>query len=271
MATSELDQDQAIGLEEPESPESEEEEEESGATMSLVEHLEELRRRIIICAITIVLGGIVGFIFWKPIMNFLLLPLPVAADALSQGPGGTTKPVVTGIGEAFSVVLKLSVGVGIGLGSPMILYQVWAFVAPGLTRRERRWAGPFVLIGVVLFLAGLTVGFLTLRFPVNFLINFGKDNFLELVTADSYFTFVAFFLLAFGIVFELPLILTFLAQIGILSSQTLRRKRVVALFILWILSTVITPGTDPYSPIVLGSAMTVLYELSIILIRITRK
>ncbi len=269
MATSELDQDQIIGLHEPEP--AEEEEEADGATMSLVEHLEELRRRIIICAVTILLGSIVGFIFWKPIMNFLLLPLPGATNGLVEGPGGAMRLTTNGIGEAFSVVLKLSVAVGIGLGAPMILYQVWAFVAPGLTRRERRWAGPFVLIGLVLFLAGIVVGFLTLRFPVNFLINFGKDNFLELITADSYFTFVAFFLLAFGIVFELPLVLTFLAQVGIISSQTLRKKRAVALVILWILSTVLTPGTDPYSPIVLGTAMTVLYELSIILIRITKK
>ncbi len=270
MAISELDQEGSAGLDEP-APVKEEEEEEDGATMSLVEHLEELRRRIIICAVTIVVGSIAGFIFWKPIFNFLLLPLPAAADALAQGPNGTARVVVTGIGEAFSVVLKLSVAVGICLGSPMILYQLWAFVAPGLTRRERRWAGPFVLIGLILFLAGIAVGFLTLRFPVNWLINFGKDNFLELVTADNYFTFIAFFMLAFGIVFELPLVLTFLAQIGVVTSRSLRRKRAVALVILWILSTVLTPGTDPYSPIVLGTAMTILYELSIILIRVTGK
>ncbi len=268
MATSELDQDR-IDLDEPEAQD--EDDDTSGGTMSLVEHLEELRKRIIICAITVVLGSIVGFIFWKQIMTFLLLPLPGATNGLVEGPGGATRLTTTGIGEAFSVVLKLAVAVGICLGSPMILYQLWAFVSPGLTRRERRWAGPFVLIGVVLFLAGLVVGFLTLRFPVSFLINFGRDNFLELVTADSYFTFVAFFMLAFGIVFELPLVLTFLAQIGIVSSRLLRSKRAVALVILWILSTVLTPGTDPYSPIVLGSAMTVLYELSIILIRVTGK
>lgn len=267
MATSELDQDR-IGLDEPEVSE---EDDTSGGTMSLVEHLEELRKRIIICAVTVLLGSIIGFIFWQPIYHFLLLPLPATADAFVKGPNGTPKIAVTGVGEAFSTVLKLSVAVGIGLGAPMILYQLWAFVAPGLTRRERRWAGPFVLIGTFLFLAGGVVGFLTLRFPVNFLIGFGQDNFLELITADSYFTFVAFFLLAFAIVFEMPLVLTFLAQLGIVSSRMLRRKRAVALVILWILCTFLTPGTDPYSPIVLGVAMTVLYELSIILIRVTGK
>jgi sec-independent protein translocase protein TatC len=270
MATSELDQDQAVGLDEPESPE-EEEAEEEGATMSLVEHLEELRKRIIICAVTIVLGSIVGFIFWQPIYHFLLLPLPVTADALAPKGSGSAQLVVTGVGEGFSTVLKMAVAVGIGLGAPMILYQLWAFVAPGLTRRERRWAGPFVIIGTVLFLVGIAVGFLTLRFPVNWLINFGQGNFLELITADSYFTFIAFFMLAFGIVFELPLVLTFLAQIGVVSSRMLRRRRAVALVILWVLSTVLTPGTDPYSPVVLGTAMTILYELSIILIRVTKK
>jgi sec-independent protein translocase protein TatC len=271
MATSELDQDRVLGLEEPTAPEGDDEAD--GGTMSLMEHLEELRKRIILCAVTIVLGSIVGFIFWKPLYHFLLLPLPAGADALvpGGGAGGASKLVVNGVGEAFSMVLKLSVAVGIGLGLPMILYQLWAFVVPGLTKRERRWAGPFVLIGTLLFLVGIAVGFVTLRFPVNWLIDFGKDNFLELITADSYFTFIAFFMLAFGIVFELPLVLTFLAQIGVVSSQMLRKRRVMALVILWILSTVLTPGTDPYSPVVLGTAMTILYELSILLIRATKK
>src|SRR5579885_3486801 len=126
MAISELDQEGSAGLDEP-APVKEEEEEEDGATMSLVEHLEELRRRIIICAVTIVVGSIVGFIFWQPILHFLLIPLPAAADALAHGPNGTTIVVVNGDGEAFSVVLNLSVAVWFFLVSPIILYQLWAF------------------------------------------------------------------------------------------------------------------------------------------------
>lgn len=266
MATSELDQDRIVGLNEPEQPE----EEEEGATMSLVDHLEELRRRIIISAVAIVLLSIIAFIFRAQILYLLTLPLPTTALGIKNAQVGYPLVVDT-VGGSFTVFLKLSVAAGIAAAAPVILYQLWAFVAPGLTKRERKWSGPFVLIGVVLFFIGITVGYLTLRFPVQWLINFGQGDFLELVTADNYFTFVAFFMLAFGIVFELPLVLTFLAQIGVVSSQMLRRKRAVALITLWILSTVLTPGTDPYSPVILGAAMTVLFELSIIMIRVTKK
>jgi sec-independent protein translocase protein TatC len=269
MATSEAEFEQAVGVGAPEP--SGEDEEESGATMTLVEHLEELRRRILICIVAVVLGSVVAFIFREQILHVLTLPLPPDSVGLSTKPGTQYNLVVLGVGEAFTVFLKLSVAAGICLAAPVLLYEVWAFVSPGLTRRERRWAGPFVLIGLVLFLVGLAVGYFTLRFPVQWLINFGQGDFLELVTADNYFTFVAFFMLAFGIVFELPLVLTFLAQIGTLSSRTLRRKRAVALVVLWILSTFLTPGSDPYSPLVLGTAMTFLYEISIILIRVTGK
>jgi sec-independent protein translocase protein TatC len=271
MATSEAEFEQAVGVGEQGPGPSEQEEEEAGATMTLVEHLEELRRRILICVVAVVLGSIVSFVFREQILHVLTLPLPPDSVGLKTGPGTQYSLVVTGVGEAFTVFLKLSVAAGMCLAAPVILYELWAFVAPGLTRRERRWAGPFVSVGLVLFLAGLGVGYFTLRFPVQWLINFGRGDFLELVTADNYFTFIAFFMLAFGIVFELPLLLTFLAQIGTLSSRTLRRKRAVALVVLWILSTFLTPGSDPYSPIVLGTTMTVLYELSIIMIRITRK
>lgn len=267
MATSELDQDRIVGINEPEQPE---EEEEQGATMSLVEHLEELRRRIITSAVAIVLFSIVAFVFREQILHLLTLPLPTSALGVKDAKVNYPLAVDT-VGGSFTVFLKLSLAVGIALSAPVILYQLWAFVAPGLTRRERKWSGPFVFIGVILFFIGIVVGFLTLRFPVQWLIGFGQGDFLELVTADNYFTFIAFFMLAFGIVFELPLVLTFLAQIGIVSSQMLRRKRAVALISLWILSTVLTPGTDPYSPVILGAAMTVLYELSIIMIRVTKK
>jgi len=269
MASSEIKAPQATTSDMPPAhPELEDEAD--GATMTLVEHLEELRRRLTIAAIAIVVGSIVAFIFRQRILDFLLIPLPADAEALFHG-NGTPHLVVTGVAEGFTVYLKVAIAVGIIAASPIILYELWAFIAPGLTRRERRYAGPFVLIGLILFVAGITVGFFVLRYPVNWLIDFGKNNFLELVTADNYFSFVAFFLVAFGITFELPLVLTFMSQVGIISSQTLRKKRPIALVILWLISGVITPGADPYSPIIIGVSLTILYELSVLLIRFTGK
>jgi sec-independent protein translocase protein TatC len=241
-----------------------------GATMTLIEHLEELRHRLLIAAIAIVIGSVLAFVWREQILSFLLTPLPADAEMLTHG-GGTPHLVVTGVTEAFTVYVKMALAVGIILASPVILYELWAFIAPGLTRQERRYAAPFVLIGLVLFVAGIVVGFVVLRYPVNWLVTFGKANFLELVTADNYFSFVAFFLLAFGITFELPLVLTFLARLDILSAQTLRKKRPVALVILWLIAGVITPGADPYSPIIIGISLTLLYELSVLLIRLSGK
>ena len=262
MATSNIDQqDPMAELEDLLS------EEPDGATMSLVEHLEELRQRIFKSLIAVVLGAIVAFIFRVQIMDFLTLPLPKeAADVLGKG----NKLVITGIGENFTVFLKISIAVCILIAVPVILYQIWAFVSPGLYPKEKKTALPFIFLGVVLFAAGITLGFIVLQYPVQWLINFGSSNFTELITADSYFTFVAFFLLAFGIVFEIPLVLTFLAQLGLVTSQALRKKRPTAHVGMWIAATFLTPGADIYSPIILGVAMSVLYELTIVFIRVTK-
>jgi sec-independent protein translocase protein TatC len=262
MATSNIDQQDPMAtindsmLEEEETDES---------TMSLVDHLEELRWRIFKSLIAIAVAAIVAFIFRTQIMYFLTLPLPKTADSLTKG-----KLVVTGVGEGFTVFLKLSIAVGFILALPVILYQVWAFISPGLYEREKKHAVPFIVIGIVLFIAGIALGFIVLQYPVQWLINFASDSFTPLVTADSYFTFVAFFLLAFGIVFESPLVLTFMAQLGLVTSQTLRRKRPMAYIAMWVAATFLTPGADPYSPIILGVAMTFLYELTVVFIRITK-
>jgi sec-independent protein translocase protein TatC len=257
MATSNIDQQEYADLDE--------EPELDDATMSLVEHLEELRWRIFKSLIAIVVGAVIAFIFRVQIMNFLTLPLPKTADQI-----GTHKLIATGIAEGFTVFLKLSVAGGILLAIPVLLYQIWAFVSPGLYDREKKAALPFIFIGVLLFLAGISLGYVVLQYPVNWLVSFASTNFTELVTADSYFTFVAFFLLAFGIVFEIPLVLTFMANIGLITSQTLARKRPTAHVGMWIAATFLTPGADIYSPIILGVAMSCLFELTIIFIRLTK-
>jgi sec-independent protein translocase protein TatC len=268
MAASDIqDLDSRLGtLTEPPPPDAEDDGQ--GAPMTLVEHLEELRRRAFFALAAVAIGTILGFIFWERLLDFLLVPLPNISNHLL---GPNQKLIQTHLGEAFLISLKLAVAAGISLASPVIIYQVWAYLAPALTRKERKFALPFALLGGVLFAVGLTVGFIVLRYPVDWLINFGDNHFVLLLDASAYFSFVAFFLLAFGIVFELPLIVTLLGVAGITSSAWLRQKRKYILFSLWLLSCFITPGADPYSPIIIAASFTVLFELSVVLLRILKK
>jgi len=243
-----------------------EDEEDQLTNMSLVDHLEELRWRILKSLIAIAVGSVIAFIFRERIVSFLAAPLPQGAEMLTHG-----KIVVTGITEGFTVFLLVSIAAGVILALPVLLYQTWAFVAPGLYAHEKRAAVPFIFIGLALFVVGVGLGYIVLRYPVEWLVTFASNTFVELITADSYFTFVAFFILAFGLVFELPLVLTFMAQVGLVTSETLQKKRASSHIGMWIASTFLTPGADIYSPIILGTAMSFLYELTIVFIRWTKK
>lgn len=238
--------------------------------MTLVEHLTELRQRLFICLTAIVVAAIVAFIFWEQILRFLLLPLPEQSNQILNG----HQLLVTSPGGGFTIALLLSFAVGLVVATPVWLYQLWAFISPAMTRRERKYATPFTVIGVVLFLLGLAVGFITLRYPMEFLLSFGSGKtgtFVYLIQANEYFSFITFFLLAFGAAFELPLVITFMALIGLVSSAYLRKNRPYILFGLWVVSCFITPGADPYSPVILGVSFTVLYFFTEILIRIMGK
>ena len=235
--------------------------------MTVVEHLEELRRRLLVCVGAVTAGTVVAFAFHDALLAFLLRPLPAQAGVLTSL-GGGHRIAVTGVGEAFAVVLKLSVAAGIALATPVWVYELCAFVAPGLRERERRYALPFTALGVGLFGAGIGVGFVTLRYPIAWLLGFSEHSFVEIITADNYFTFVAGFLLAFGITFELPLVLTALVLTGVVPPEALRTHRTAILIGLWTASCFVTPGADPYSPVILGVAFTLLFFLTIGMIRL---
>jgi sec-independent protein translocase protein TatC len=247
------------------SQQGEEEEEEGLATMSLIDHLEELRWRILKTLIAILIGSIIAFIFKDWLIKLLEAPLPDTANSLGLKTGHPL--VVTGLTEGFTTYLLISIVVGTVLALPVLLYQTWAFIAPGLYAHEKKNAVPFIFIGLGLFAAGISLGYIVLRYPIQWLVNFAADSFTPLVTAGSYFTFVAVFILIFGLVFELPLVLTFLAKVGIVSRETLQKKRSMAHITMWLISTFITPGADFYSPIILAVVMSFLYELTIIFIR----
>jgi sec-independent protein translocase protein TatC len=236
--------------------------------MSLVDHLEELRRRIFKCLIAVVIFSIIAFIFRSYLLDFLSAPLPQHFNPLLKG---SQKFIVTDITGGFTAYLLISLAVGVVASLPVLLYQTWAFIAPGLYEREKKYAVPFIFIGIALFVAGISVGYIVIRFPVEWLISFASADFVPLITANSYFTFAALFILAFGLVFELPLVITFMAKIGMVNLDTLKKKRPVAHVGMWIAATFLTPGADLYSPIILGVCMSVLYELTIIFIRFAIK
>lgn len=273
MATSDVDQHSLSTLRDYQNEydgQDENEHDEDGlSAMSLVDHLEELRWRILKVLIVVAIGSVVAFIFRNQLMTFLEAPLPGEANALHSLGG---KLVVMGLTEGFTVTLLISVIAGFIVSLPFLLYQAWAFISPGLYRREKKNAVPFMIIGVVLFCMGVSLGYVMLRYPVEWFISFSSgSDFTNLVTAGSYFSFVAIFILVFGLIFELPLVLTFLAQTGIVSVDTLRKKRVVAHLVMWGLACFATPGADVYSPLIIGTVMSCLYELSIIFIRIVVK
>jgi sec-independent protein translocase protein TatC len=237
--------------------------------VTLVEHLEEVRHRLLFCVAAVMVGTVVAFVFHDAILALLLRPLPTQAGGLVAF-GDGHRIAVTGVGEAFTVVLKLSLAAGIALATPVWLYHLWMFVTPALLGPERRYALPFTVLGVILFVTGLGVGFVTLRYPLTWLLTFSDRSFVEIITADNYFTFVAYFLLAFGLTFELPLVVTGLVVLGIVSPDALRTHRVSILMALWTASCFITPGADPYSPLILSVAFTLLFFVSTGLVRFVR-
>lgn len=241
------------------------------SAMTLVEHLEELRWRLFKSLIAIAVFSIVAFCFHVQILDFLTGPLPANANSIAFLTKSHQKLTMTSVGEGFTVYLLVSIAAGFIVSLPVVLYQLWAFISPGLYAHEKKHAVPFIVAGLILFVMGLSLGYIVLQYPVNWLVNFASDNFTSLISAGNYFTFIAYFLLAFGIMFEIPLVLTFLSIIGVINAETLTRKRAVAHVGLWVASTVITPGADPYSPIFLGVSMSCLYELSIIFIKITTR
>ena len=223
--------------------------------MSLVDHLGELRTRLFRSILAVALGSVVGFYFSVPIRNFLLAPLP----------GGTVQ--VLGIGDGFVIQLKIAIVAGIILAMPVLLYQVWAFIAPGLTPAERRTVRPWIPMALVFFGLGVGIAYLVLPFAVAFLLSFTDEVLRAEPAAGPYFDFVTTMFLAFGLVMEFPILLVGLSRVGILTSQRLTASRRFVILGIAIFSAVATPGGDLVSPFVLGGTMYLLFELTVVFIR----
>lgn len=238
--------------------------------MTLVEHLAELRSRLIKAILAIAIGGLVAWFAYDWILDALLQPyceqLAGRGTRLVTEGGDAEGCVlfVTDPLEQFSVRLRIAGYGGIALAMPVILWQVWRFVTPGLYPHERRYAVPFVISAVVLFFLGAGLAYWTLPKALSFFSTIGGPNLVELYTPGPYLRVIIYMMLAFGVAFEFPILLVFLQLAGVLTVQTLRSFRRWAAVGIVVFVAVITPSGDPISLIVLSVPMYLFYEFAIL-------
>ena len=228
-----------------------------GATMSLVDHLGELRTRLFRCILAVAVASIIGFMAAPEVRNALIRLLP------------TGQVQFLGPGDAFMIQVRIAVVIGVILAMPVLLYQGWAFISPGLTPTERRAIRPWVPLALLFFALGVAIAVVVLPYATQFLLSFADSVMVANIAAGPYFDFVTTMFLAFGLVMEFPIILYGLARAGILSSDQLRRSRRYMILGIAIFAAVATPGGDLVSPIVLGGTMYVLFEATVLVIRRT--
>jgi sec-independent protein translocase protein TatC len=238
---------------------------ESDGRMSVVEHLTELRRRIIIAIIAITLAGVVCFIFSESIIKFFVEYYKDATE------GERNQLIFLGPLDAFITRVKVATYGGIVLALPIWLWELWRFITPGLNPNEKRYAIPFVLTSIVLFALGAFVALLTMPKALEFLLNVGGDQLTPELTADKFLSFASLMLVAFGLAFEFPVVLVFLLLARVITTQQLRRWRRPAIVIIVIFAAVITPSQDPYSLFFMVVPMYIFFEASIIIGRVLKR
>ena len=226
------------------------------ARMTLIEHLEELRSRIIKVGVIFVVVAVVSWFFRAQIYDWLLEPSGLKNLKFTA----VTSPLITDV--------KLALYAAFLLTLPVLIYQVWAFVAPAVGEVGRAFAYVLIALSSSLFLAGVAFGYwVVLPYGLEFLLNYAPDRYEQIITADTYLAFVTRFLLAFGIVFELPAATLVGAQLGLITAPFLRRYRRHAIVVNAILAAALTPGQDPFSMILMAVPMVFMYELSILIAR----
>ncbi|GAB5046151.1 twin-arginine translocase subunit TatC [Thermodesulfovibrio sp. TK110] len=241
--------------------------------MSLIEHLSELRKRILICLVALIIAFIFTFSYSEYIFKLLLFPLEFTPQfSLKEGlvfvPDQklhNTKLVFLGPAEAFWMNMKIALVSGFVLTIPVIFYQLWRFVSPGLYSHEKKYVLPFVLSATGLFLAGVAFCYLiVLPFAMGFLLNYKVGDFLmPMLSVGLYIDFLLKFLLAFGVVFELPILIVITTRMGLITPQTLKKYRRFAIVLAFVVAAIITPTPDAFNQTLMAVPMIILYELGI--------
>lgn len=232
--------------------------------MTIVEHLEELRRVLGISVGAWIAATLVIFFFLRnQLISLLTHPID---EVLAHTHNASSKPIVTGVIDPISLPLKLAAIAGVVAALPVILWQIWSFISPGLRPVERRFAAPFIGSSLVLFAAGAIFAYLVMPLGLGFILGFLGDQVLVLPDINSYLSFFVILIVIFGITFELPVVLVLLGVLGIISSRWLRTRRRGMWIGIIAVSIVITPGADPFTPVALAIPLLGFYEASILIL-----
>lgn len=227
---------------------------------TFIDHLEELRKRILYSVAGVGIFAIVGFFFAKKFLSIII----------QRASLGTTYFFAPA--EAFITQIKVALFLGVVISFPFLLYQTWAFIGPGLTKSERKISLSYIGSGLVLFAVGISFGYyILIPFGLKFLLSFGSEAIQPLMNIGKYINFFLWCLLGSGLLFQLPLLIFFLMRLGILDVDTVRRHRAEAIVAILVLCAVVTPTGDFFTLLLLSVPLLILFELSILAARLSKK
>ena len=236
--------------------------------MTLIEHLTELRNRLFKASVFVVLGMVVGWFLYQPVLDLLKRPY-CALPPDKRFPPNTTgcELVFFGVGDGFLIRIKVVFITGLVLSAPFWLYQLWAFVTPGLKKNERKWTMVFVSSATVLFALGMTIAYLILPKALHVLVGLAGDGVAPLFAVKDYLSFIMSMLLIFGVAFELPLLVVILNLAGVLTYKRLMSWQRMAIFLIFVFAAVATPSQDPISMIFMAVPLCLLFEVAVLVAR----
>lgn len=236
----------------------------SAEKQPFLSHLEELRKRLVVCAIGVGAGFVIAYIFAERLFQLLVAPLKAVMPEGDQ-------LIFTNLPEMFFAYIKVAFIAGILAAAPLIFYELWMFIAPGLYQKEKKMAIPFVISSTILFVGGALFGyFVVFPFGFKFFIGFSNEYVKALPSVKQYFSFSMKLLFAFGVVFELPVIIFFLSKMGIVTPQFLKQKRKYAILLAFVLAAILTPP-DVITQCMMAGPLIVLYEIGILVSRVAQK
>ena len=230
--------------------------------MPVMDHLRELRRRVIVIVLIVAAGAVLGWYLYNPTIHFLEHPY-CHINYKHRFPGNDKEHcalIYTNVLDGFTTRLKVSVISGAVFTGPLWLYQIWAFITPGLRAKERKYTIIFILASTVLFAAGVSLAYVVLSKGLSVLVSAAGSGTQALLTVNSYLSFVTLMLVIFGAAFELPLLVVMANFAGVLPSRILRKTQRIAIFLIFLFAAVATPSTDPFTMCAMAVPMVILYE-----------